>query len=99
MIEASDVRIVVTAAREVTHAAANVASVCGAKNKDEKDPTLLASMEAARAAFRLDDIYRRHNGSRESLQASIECLQNAESAIRAAREALDVRVARSSRVH
>lgn len=87
-MQENDVRVLVTAAREVTHAAANLATVCGGVHRTEGDAAVRASIDAARAAFQLDDIYRRHNGSDTSLAATLESLETAEKAIRAARESL-----------
>lgn len=84
------IRAVVTAAREVTHATANLAAVSAAlhaRNDGGRD-AVEASMGAAKAAFVLDDIYRRMNGSNESLEATLASLEAAEEAVRAAREAI-----------
>lgn len=95
----NDVRAVITASREVTHACANLAAVAAAAHHarpDGNDPTVNASMAAARAAFVLDDIYRVHNGSEQSLDAALEALETARQAITAASAA--VRSARELRV-
>lgn len=89
-----NVRALVTAAREVTHATSNLASVAAhvAKSELADDACRTKAMEgasaAARAAFLLDDIYRSFNGSQRSLEAAERSLEAAEEAIRAARDAV-----------
>lgn len=89
-----NVRALVTAAREVTHATSNLASVAAEVARREladdgcRESAMLAAGAAAKLAFVLDDIYRAHNGSAPSLAAAEQALAGAESAIRAAREAV-----------
>lgn len=89
-----NVRALVTAAREVTHATSNLASVAAEVARREladescREAAMMAAGAAAKLAFTLDDIYRSHNGSAPSLQAAERALAGAEEAIRAAREAV-----------
>lgn len=89
-----NVRALVTAAREVTHASSNLASVAGEVAHREladpacRDAAMVAASAAAKLAFVLDDVYRSHNGSAASLQAAERALESAEHAVRAAREAV-----------
>jgi len=88
------VRAVVTATREVTHAACHLAAVAAllAKARPQvQDHFQLAtecSSAAARLAFELDDIYRRANGSVTSLEAVDRALEAAVRAIGATRDAV-----------
>ena len=89
-----NVRALVTAAREVTHATSNLASVAAevAHRELTDDAARFASMYAASAAaklaFVLDDVYRSHNGSAPSLEAAERALEAAEKAVHEARIAI-----------
>ena len=89
-----NVRALVTAAREVTHATSNLASVAGEVALREladpgcREAAMVAASAAAKLAFVLDDVYRAHNGSAASLHAAERALASAEEAVRAAREAV-----------
>ena len=91
-MDAADVRALISASREVTHATANLAAVAASvappTERAQAPEATLASMAAAKAAFTLDDIYRRHNGSEESLRAAEAALGAAAGAIQAARDAI-----------
>lgn len=99
-MESTDIRAVVVATREVTHAGCNLAAVAAliAKNRAHAHAHFQrateASTGAARFAFQLDDIYRRANGSPESLDAAERALEAALEAIHAACDA--IRAARAS---
>lgn len=89
-----NVRALVTAAREVTHATSNLASVAGdvahreLADEECRAAALQAAASAAKLAFVLDDVYRANNGSAPSLEAAERALEGAENAIRAARAAV-----------
>lgn len=89
-----NVRALVTAAREVTHATSNLSSIAAeVAHRELADSecqvrAMQAASRAAKLAFVLDDIYRAHNGSAPSLRAAEDALAAAEEAIAAARAAV-----------
>lgn len=89
-----NVRALVTAAREVTHATSNLASVAAEVahrelgDDDARFAAMHAASAAAKLAFVLDDVYRAHNGSTQSLEAAERALEAAEKAIHQARIAV-----------
>ena len=98
-MESMDVRAVVAASREVTHASCHLAAVAAliakasATTQDQFQRTSEASTTAARHAFLLDDIYRHASGSPESMDAAenaliaaIKAIESACDALRAARK-------------
>lgn len=93
-MEPTDIRAVVVASREVTHAGCNLAAVAAliAKTRPEARAEFQraseASTVAARHAFELDDIYRRADGTPEGLDAAEDALVAALDAIHAACEAI-----------
>lgn len=93
-MESTDVRAVVVASREVTHASCHLAAVAALIAKarphahEHFQRATEASTAAARYAFQLDDIYRRANGTPESMDAAERALVSAIDAIEAACKAI-----------
>ena len=93
-MESMDVRAVVAASREVAHASCHLAAVAAliAKARDGTQEHFQraseASTTAARCAFQLDDIYRRANGTPESVDAAEKALVAAIAAVERACDAI-----------
>lgn len=92
-MEENNVRALVSASREVSHAVSNLAAVAAlaaASEDDVRIRAMEAGMNTARAAFVLDDIHRRHNGSATTLDAAERALDAAEVALQRARDGVRV---------
>lgn len=90
-LERTDVHAIIAAAREATHSMSHLGSIAAlaARHDDELyERATEATLAVAKAAFALDDIFRRHNGSPTSLRACDEALERMEEVLRAARASL-----------